>query len=326
MVLNNMKTEVLVSIVVPIYNVEKYLNKCVDSIINQSYKNIEIILVNDGSKDKCPEICDKLIQEDLRIKVIHKKNGGLSDARNAGIKSANGEYILLVDSDDFIHPNMVRDLLFLALKYNADIVECGAKDVIEGEDVKWKKFTQLNEEIYNREEALAKVLDYNNCRIVAWNKLYKSELFESIKYPVGKIHEDEFITPFLVDKCNKYINTSNSYYAYVKRENSIMTTKFDLKRMDIIEAQEKRLAYFSNKYNGKYDDAIKYHYFVACAKLKYIAQNTNQNAIEMFNNIARERYNNLYDYLLHSKELELTKKIKIIVYKYTPSLVFKLKK
>ncbi|MGG7058129.1 glycosyltransferase family 2 protein [Clostridium tertium] len=318
-----MKTEVLVSIIVPIYNVEKYLNKCVKSIVSQSYKNMEIILVDDGSQDKCKEICDELIQKDSRIKVIHKKNGGLSDARNTGIRSAKGEYILLVDSDDFIHPDMVKDLLFLALKYDADIVECGVKDVIEEEYVGWKNFTKMNEKIYNREEALAKVLDYNNCRIVAWNKLYKSKLFESIKYPVGKIHEDEFITPYLVDKCNRYINTSNQYYAYVKRENSIMTSKFSLKRMDIIEAQEKRLSYFSKKYNGKYDSIIKYHYFIACTKLKYMAQNTDQNAIEIFNNIASEKYNNLYYNILHSKDSELTKKIKAIIYKYAPNLIFK---
>lgn len=321
-----MNIEILVSVIVPIYNVEKYLEKCVDSIVNQSYKNIEIILVDDGSKDRCSQICDELIKEDSRIKVIHKENGGLSDARNTGIESAKGDYILLVDSDDFIHPDMIKDLLNLALKYDAEIVECGVKDVVEGTDVKWKNFCEMNESIYNREKALLKVLDYNNCRIVAWNKLYKANLFKSIKYPVGKIHEDEFTTPYLIEKCNTYINTPNQYYAYIKRENSIMTSKFNLKRIDIIEAQDMRLSYFSEKYNGKYDSIINYHFFVACCKLKYMAKKTDKNTSDTFNNIIKGKYNYLYHSILYSRDIKITKKIKAIIYKYTPVIALKFSK
>jgi glycosyltransferase involved in cell wall biosynthesis len=321
-----MKNKVLVSIVVPIYNVEKYLIKCVNSLVDQSYKNIEIILVDDGSKDKCPAICDELMQHDFRIKVIHKGNMGLSHARNIGIRAATGEYILFVDSDDFIHPDMVKDLLFLALKYDSDIVECGVRDVMDGENVKWQKYAQMHEEVYNHEEALEKMLDYRNCRIVAWNKLYKLKLFVSIKYPVGKIHEDEFITPYLVDQSQNYITTHNQYYAYVKRNNSIMRTKFNINRMHAIEAHEERLACFSKKYKGKYDTIIKYHYFVACAELKYAAEASGQNAVEMFDARVGNKYKDLYYYLLHSTELTSMKKLKIIFYRYALKLAFGLKK
>lgn len=326
MVLSGMGNEVLVSIVVPIYNVENYLIKCINSLVDQNYQNIEIILVDDGSKDKCPEMCDELMQQDSRIQVIHKENGGLSDARNTGMRAATGEYILFVDSDDFIHPDMVKDLLFLALRYDADIVECGVRDVMDGENVEWRQYTQMHEEVYNHEEALEKMLDYRNCRIVAWNKLYKLKLFVSIQYPVGKIHEDEFITPYLVDASNNYITTQNQYYAYVKRNNSIMRTKFNANRMHVIEAHEERLAYFSNEYKGQYDTIIKYHYFVACAELKYAAEASEQNAMEMFDARVGKKYKDLYYALLHSTELTFMKKLKVIFYRHALNLAFRLKK
>ena len=184
-----------ISVIVPIYKVEKYIHRCIDSIINQTYKNLEIILVDDGSPDSCPRICDEYAKKDKRIKVIHKENGGLSDARNKGVDIATGDYIAFVDSDDYIHPNMYEVLIYELEKNNSDIALCKYKIVYE----KSKITTEIDGkfEVYslNNLQALDSMYGKDGVDfIVAWNKLYKKDLFNKIRYPVGKIHEDEYTT------------------------------------------------------------------------------------------------------------------------------------
>lgn len=198
--------EELISVIVPIYNVEKYLNKCIESIINQSYSNLEIILVDDGSKDSSGIMCDSYILKDKRIKVIHKENGGLSDARNVGLDKAKGEYIVFIDSDDWIDEKMIEILYNIIKKNNSDISICDY-------------FLAYNEEIQTQKEDI-EIINLSNiealktiydkdlgvCMIVAWNKLYKRNLFkDDIRYPYGKIHEDEFTTYKLLYKAKKNI-------------------------------------------------------------------------------------------------------------------------
>ena len=268
-----------VSIIVPIYNVEKYLRKCVNSLINQSYKNIEIILVDDGGKDACSNICDEYNNYYDYIKVIHKKNGGLSDARNAGIDIATGEYIFFVDSDDYIFKKTIEIMIEKAIKYKVDIVEC---EVLYVSEMVNDPFENVKEEykidLYSHDEAVNKILNYD-FKIMAWNKLYSKRLFENIRYPIGKLHEDEFTTPYLVDKCNKYCKISIPLYAYVQRNNSIMSAEFNIRRLDIIEAHQKRIEFFNNKYNNKYNYEMKYHFFVACTKLSFIMGNNYKGSI-----------------------------------------------
>jgi glycosyltransferase involved in cell wall biosynthesis len=213
-------------VVVPIYKVEKYIDKCINSIINQTYKNLEIILVDDGSPDNCPQICDEYAKKDNRIKVIHKENGGLSDARNRGIKEARGEYIGFVDSDDYIDDGMYEYLYNLIKKHNAEISICGFKEVDEnGKAIKEKKSECINE--YSSIEALEILAEDIIITNHAWNKLYKRELFvkNSIEYPVGKIMEDISTTYKLFEESNRIVLGDEIQYYYLIRETSISGEK-----------------------------------------------------------------------------------------------------
>lgn len=228
----------LISVVVPVYKVEKYLEKCVKSILKQTYTNLEIILVDDGSPDKCGQLCDELAKIDDRIKVFHKENGGLSDARNYGVERANGEYIGFVDSDDYIHENMYEELYKAIKRSGTSIAECGVtrvyKNILrphyEGEDY----FLVLDREGYLKEYLENKRL-YGS----AWCKLIHKDLAKKIKFPVGKIYEDAFYTLELLKTVDKYTLISGNYYYYYIRENSITTRPFSSKDMDYIEIMDK---------------------------------------------------------------------------------------
>ena len=228
----------LISIIVPVYKVEKYLEKCVKSILNQTYTNLEIILVNDGSPDECGRLCDKLAKVDDRIKVFHKENGGLSDARNYGVERASGEYIGFVDSDDYIHENMYEKLYEAIKKSGTKISECGVTRVYknklrphyEGEDY----FS-----ILDKQEYLEEYLENRRLYGSAWCKLIHKDLAKKIKFPIGKIYEDAFYTLELLENVDKFTIISGNYYYYFIRENSITTRPFSSKDMDYIEIMDR---------------------------------------------------------------------------------------
>ncbi|MCF0124254.1 MAG: glycosyltransferase [Clostridia bacterium] len=237
-----MMKQPLVSIIVPIYNVEPYLVQCIESIINQTYKNLEIILVDDGSPDNCPKICDDYASRDSRIVVIHKKNGGLSDARNAGLDIAQGDYITFVDSDDWIHSNYIEILSNGYQNKKIDIV-IGEHDLI-GENIKSQRVSfNENSQIYDARDII-KIFFSNNSDEkygVAWGKLYKKELFANVKFPKGKYHEDNFLTPILLHKANKIFITNKVLYHYRIRSNSITSKKHPF---DLLEALESSYFHF----------------------------------------------------------------------------------
>lgn len=235
----------LISVIIPIYNVERYLSRCIDSVVNQTYTNLEIILVDDGSPDKCGIICDEYSKKDKRIKVIHKKNGGLSDARNAGINIVLGKYIGFIDSDDWIENNYFKRLHDLIDNYRADISVCNfIKTYNENEKFNVNLDIKINE--YTNIEALEQYFDkYSIQMIVAWGKLYKAELFKSIRFPVGKIHEDEFTTHKLIYKANKVVLTTECLYYYWQRQDSIMGMGFNIKgKFDGLEALKERIEFY----------------------------------------------------------------------------------
>lgn len=211
----------LVSVIVPIYNVEEYLNTCVDSIINQTYKNIEIILVDDGSPDNCGKICDEYACKDSRVKVIHKKNGGLSDARNAGIDVANGEYLIFVDSDDWINKYMIERLLAFAIDKKLDIVECKFINIYSRQLVKDE--SNVGEcKTFSSIEALENHFNGQGLYRCVWNKIYKKYLFNDLRFPKGKVAEDLHTTYKLFFKASKVgLIDFHGYYYYI-RNNSIM--------------------------------------------------------------------------------------------------------
>lgn len=228
----------LVSVIVPIYKVENYIHKCIDSILRQSYKNLEIILVNDGSPDTCPQICDDYALKDSRIKVIHKENGGLSDARNAGLKIATGEWVSFVDSDDWVEPDFIATLLEVAQKNSADISVCAYTKVY---DDKPSQEMTIGEQIKNMTstEAMRDLLTYKKYGgVMTWNKLYKRSIFRdnSIEFPIGKIHEDNFTTYKTYYYANKIAYTDTPLVNYRQRDDSIMGQSFDTKRLHSIEA------------------------------------------------------------------------------------------
>lgn len=234
-----------ISIIVPIYNVEKCLRRCIDSILNQTFKDFELILVNDGSTDKCEEICDEYAKKDNRIIVIHKENGGLSSARNAGLDIAKGKYIGFVDSDDYIHSEMYSTLKYELEKNDSDIVICGYKDIFDLE-ANFYEVLNLNYRVenYNSFECIKGIYHNNKVNfIVAWNKLYKRELFNKIRYPINRIYEDAFIAPELIYKSKKISFIDNKYYYYYIREDSITRSKFSMKNIDEIYLRVERIKF-----------------------------------------------------------------------------------
>lgn len=224
--------EELISVIVPVYNVEKYLNRCVDSIINQTYKNLEIILVDDGSPDNCGNICDRYAEKDSRIKVIHKPNGGLSDARNAGISVANGSYITYIDSDDFVTKDYCEFLYNNIKKSKADISIC--KHYIMFEDGSKINTGTGKKYLLNKEETFLKLLYSEDLDVSAWAKLYKRETTKNILFPKDRLYEDSATTYKLIDKCERIIFESEPKYIYAVRKNSITTNSFNENKMDLI--------------------------------------------------------------------------------------------
>ena len=246
----------LISLIIPVYKVEKYLEKCIQSVINQTYENLQIILVDDGSPDNCGKICDEYAKKDHRIEVIHKSNGGLSDARNKGLEIAKGEYIGFVDSDDYIEADMYEVLYNLLKQYNADVSICNFYTVSQGKISIKNADNGINE--YNRIEILKEILLDKNIQSYAWNKLYKKELFDEIKYPIGKKYEEIGTTFYLLEKCNKVVVTGKSEYYYINRQDSIVNNVTEstitdyieliIQRYDYIEENIKELSSYNKDY------------------------------------------------------------------------------
>ena len=237
----------LISVIVPVYKVESYLDRCVASIVNQTYSNLEIILVDDGSPDRCGAMCDAWAEKDPRIKVIHKENGGLSDARNAGMAIATGEYIAFVDSDDYLAPEMYRQLLEHMVADKSDIAACGVEMVFEDGSPS-RMLTKSGCCVLNTEEAMASVIAEDWLKQPVWYKLYKTELIRDILFPVGKYHEDVFWTYRAVARAKKVSVFDTPCYFYTQRSGSIMGSGYSLKRLDAIEAKQHRLEFIKENF------------------------------------------------------------------------------
>lgn len=236
-----------ISVIVPIYKVEKYLPKCVDSLINQTYKDLQIILVDDGSPDNCPKICDEYAKKDARITVIHKANGGLSDARNAGLPCATGEYISFIDSDDYVTPNFFEILFNTMQKEKSDICECLVQKVYEDTTLSQNAETG-NISTYNSTKALSLLIEDKVFHQHVWNKLYKTAVIKNILFEKGKTNEDEFWTYQVFGKAKKISLIEKPMYCYLQRSGSIMAEGYNLKRLDALEAKFQRQQYIEKNY------------------------------------------------------------------------------
>lgn len=247
----------LISVVVPVYNVEKYLKRCIESILNQTYKNLEIILVDDGSKDKSGQICDEYSKKDERIKVIHKENGGLSDARNVGVENGLGKYICFIDSDDYIDVKFLENLYLIIKKYNADISVCCYKIVYENSNyLKIEERREFKEEIWNKEQSYKELLLFGKLENYIWNKLFKKSLFNGICFPNGKKMEDIGTTYLLLDKAKKIVKTNYVGYFYMQRKGSIMSNLNEKLIIDTKEMINIRFNYLKKKYPDLLDELM----------------------------------------------------------------------
>ena len=232
-----------ISVIVPIYNVEPYLHRCVDSILQQTYRDFELILVDDGSPDSCGVICDEYAAADARVKVIHKSNGGLSDARNAGLEIAQGEYVAFVDSDDWVAPDYLEQLMTALIENAADISECeilrteGEETISSGESGKSATFETV--------AAMEQLIHDGVFHQYVWNKLYRRSVIADIIFPKGKTNEDEFWTYRVFGNAKKVTKISNVLYFYFQRPGSIMGEAYSLKRLDALEAKIQRQAYIN---------------------------------------------------------------------------------
>ena len=281
----------LISIIIPVYKVEKYLEKCIQSLINQTYENLQIILVDDGSPDNCGKICDEYAKKDHRIEVIHKSNGGLSDARNKGLEIAKGEYIGFIDSDDYIESDMYEVLYNLLKQYNADVSICNFYTVSQGKIAIKNAENGIKE--YNRIEILKEVLLDNNIQSYAWNKLYKKELFDEIKYPVGKKYEDIGTTFYLLEKCNKVVVTGKPEYYYINRQDSIVNNVTETTITDYIELIMQRYDYIEenikelSSYNKDYLKRILKTAEQDIKNLNEVGDYTNRKYEELYNKVQK---------------------------------------
>lgn len=234
----------LISVIIPVYKVEEYLCRCVDSVLAQTYKNTEIILVDDGSPDRCPDICDEYAGQDSRVRVIHQENAGLSGARNAGIEAAQGQWLAFVDSDDYLAEDFLLRLYEACVSTGSDMSVC-RWEYVRGERISEQGTGKTT--VYTGREMLANLYIPDGAYfVVAWNKLYRKELFAKIRYPLGRIHEDEATTYRIYAKVKKAAYVDASLYGYFVTPVSI-TRGFNPKRMDWVTAVAERMDFFEEK-------------------------------------------------------------------------------
>ena len=309
-----------VSIIVPVYQVENYIRQCIDSILVQTFTDFELILVDDGSKDKSGQICDEYAVLDQRVKVIHKENGGLSDARNCGMDQAVGNYFMFVDSDDYIAPTMLEYLYKALMNKEADIAVCNFLHFFE-EDRKRDFSTNIQSEVLSGAEIF---YSRKNERVygiwtVAWNKLYKRETLGNVRFRFGKYHEDEFWANDIYQMDIKVVTIPECLYYYRQRDNSIMGRKNIKRDFDILEALQERIAvYFMDERHA--DQAYKVMIF----SLEYLAESkkliTNKDEENQFLQAEKKTK----DMIKRLKKMNLSKikRVSLVFIGMNPCLVF----
>lgn len=317
--------EELISVVVPIYKVEKYLAKCIESIMGQSYRNIELILVDDGSPDSCPQICDEYKSKDSRIRVIHKQNGGLSDARNEGLKIATGEWITFIDSDDYVGKDFLKILYEIAKQSKADISICDYSAVICDNGQEKRNTSKIE---FSNIECLQQLYcpQIHGMEFVAWGKLYCMELFTvfQIQYPVGKIHEDTFTTYKLIYAARKIVFSDYVGYFYRTRKDSIMTVGFNLNRLDVLGATEEACEFFLKKKEIELFDLAVNAHFREFIILYSELLNCNGD-FDLNKEKARliRKYNNAIKRYMKKSNMSLKHKLFYKMFAYIPAKIYK---
>lgn len=325
----------LVSVIVPVYNVEKYLEACIISICKQTYQNLEIILVDDGSKDGSGELCDKYAELDKRITVIHRENGGLSAARNSGINNALGKYIVFVDSDDMIHERMI-EILYQNLKtHDADISICSHKLIDEDvfcENIKNEKLMRPTENIYTGRECIKKFYDkdFSVDMVIMCNKLYRKEMFDILRFPEGRIQEDEYVNYQILYPVKKCFYTNLQLYYYRQRSGSIMNDvkvgrRFEQHFLCIVEYYQERIRFFYEKKDSELYGIVSLtlqriliNYYVR------IRENFPEEK-QMIYTIGKIHFRNFKDNIIKNKKISLSDKMRGLIFALSKNLYTRLR-
>lgn len=322
-----------ISIIVPIYNTDKYLAECIESIINQTYKNLEIILINDGSSDKSLEICNYFKEKDRRIVVINQVNMGVAYSRNIGIKNATGDYIAFVDSDDKIKPNMFQKLIEISKKNNADISMCEFEVIDEkgnniNNELKKKYVEKEFENTINvlkgdrKFEILYKGSITGLAGIVIWNKLYKRKLIKSLKYKDGTIHEDEAMSHIILNRANMVVYTKETLYLYRKRQGSITSKEYSIDRQQILDGLNERYIFFKDTNREKLACfALKEYAFMIIIHYRYSLEYNLGNG--NLKNL-KKRLKKILKDIFFNKYLSLRVKVIISLFYMYPKLAIKI--
>ena len=299
----------LISVIVPIYKVEAYLDECIRSIVKQTYPFLDIILVDDGSPDRCGEMCDAWAAKDSRVKVIHKPNGGLSDARNAGLRIAVGDYIAFVDSDDWIEPQMYEKMLAAMKAEQADICACR---IAECHPERRSEWGCPENQVTDSEQTLAMLYNEASYPVAAWNKLYRRELWETLRFPVGKICEDAFTTYLLIHKAKRIVQLSEAFYNYRIRPESIMTSRFSIKRMDEEEVWRVNYEFMREHYPRIYPAAFGFYLEKVNVLIHCIPRDSREEFAEQYCYLKKILSKNLL-YILLRCHLGLKQRIRIVL-------------
>jgi len=315
-----------ISIIIPVYNVELYLEKCIESVINQTYKNLEIILIDDGSPDHCGEICEQFALKDKRIRVIHKENGGLSSARNIGLELFTGDYIGFVDSDDWIENSMYERLLEKAIEVDASIVQCGYQIMTMDGRIK-RKHVFRDEVFITNQLILDAYFSQTNIHVVVWNKLYKRNLFENVRMVEGRLYEDTMASIEIMLQCNRFASIEGVYYNYLFNINSITKSSFTPKKMDAIFAANYVLEKCKT-YSPRYINHCHILSCLYCLHLFYELQYTSNNEyILIFKKIIVEEFNLHLNVIKRSKEFRnsrINNRILILGFRYNKWIIFRI--
>ena len=315
----------IISIIVPIYNVEKYLPKCIESILNQTFKEFELILVDDGSPDNSGSICDEYSKKDERIKVIHKENGGVSSARNVGLGSALGEYIGFVDPDDYINEDMFEVLYNLCISTNSDIAICKNSREINGEI--YGTEDDIYTKIMDTDEALKEMFKANLYRFALWNKICKKKCFYGIRFPEGRVHEDLSATYKIIANSSKVIFTNYVGYIYVKRDESILTKKYNKNRLQSFIGWDEIFRFFNKNYVNLKVELLNCYTYWCIDNIYYILnQITNTKQAINYLKVLRGYMDKYYYEIINNKSLGIKDKYMIILLKLNIPLTIQIYK
>lgn len=298
----------LVSIIVPVYNVEKYIEECLESIKKQTYKNIEVIIVNDGSTDNSLGFCESIAADDNRFFVYTKVNGGLSDARNYGIKRASGELLTFVDSDDYIDSQYIECLVKTLNETNSDIACCGYRRVDDYKNCIKTSVPVTSISVLSKKDAMRELVNEGKVKTQAWAKIYKKYIFDDLEFPYGKYHEDMYIMHLVVENAQCIVVSPKVLYNYRYNNSSITGGAFKVKRQEAVDAMQLRLDFIKKLYPDMQLDQVRQLVWTCCNVNYLILKSTK---FIKFRNIFKQNQSIIRKYFISFMQSNASLKVKL---------------